>query len=525
MGTWISPCLVLGVGLTLTALVPARAAAEEPRLPLIEPGRHPVGWKAFVRPDFSRPYIDCFAGPAWAKSPRPILFAVWYPALRQEKAFLKLGDYLRLEGVSPPHAKFLQRLATVGRQVVTQEISDTPEEWLSQTESQLADRHLDRPTLATRAPPAAGRFPLLIYHPGLRGFFADSAPLLEHLASHGYVVVSSAFQPVGPESVLIDADIDRSRRDIEFILSEMRQEAQVDLAHVGLLGHSFGASAALATTLRNGSVDAVVSIDSTLDYQRIRDLPLEGDWAVFAEPQRLRAPSLFFAQKEGVRFDLVKSFTGSERLLVEIPGVDHGSFIWHGPSGAALRGDPTAAVKTQAYRTVMLIVQQFLDAHLKQNDRAIAFLATQSEEGRGFRFERLPASKPLPSATELGAALLARGAGASQGIVWLESVVKKDSLPFPVLQDLITTLREREQPVAAKAVAELSARIYADNFRAMEILGDLQVKDRELDRATTSYRNALQRLRPARIRPFEMKTRLRDRLNRKLERLKKATTP
>jgi hypothetical protein len=51
-------------------------------------------------------------------------------------------------------------------------------------------------------------------------------------------------------------------------------------------------------------VGAVVSIDSTLDYQPIRDLPLEGAWSVLLEPLELRVPALVFAQKERARFQI-----------------------------------------------------------------------------------------------------------------------------------------------------------------------------------------------------------------------------
>ena len=228
----------------------------------------------------------------------------------------------------------------------------------------------------------------------------------------------------------------------------------------------------------------MASIDSTLDYDRMRDLPLEGAWALFLEPELLPAPALIFARKERAqRFDLVKTFTASERLLRRGAGRRPQQLHLARPLGRQpARADPAAARRVEAYRTVILFVQQFFDAHLKQNDRAIAFLATQPEEGQGFRFERLPGSKPQPSATELGAGLVARGLG--PGLTWLEGTVKRDNLPFPLLQDLVVALAEREQHAAAKAVAETSVILYSDNFRAFEELGDLQTRERQWERAS-----------------------------------------
>ena len=59
-----------------------RAGRRTCRLPLLEPGRHAVGWRAFVRSDFSRPYRRRLR--ATEPGARPILFAVWYPAQKQD---------------------------------------------------------------------------------------------------------------------------------------------------------------------------------------------------------------------------------------------------------------------------------------------------------------------------------------------------------------------------------------------------------------------------------------------------------
>ncbi len=513
----VGRAVVLAALFVLTfAHAPVGARAQAARPPLLDPGRHPVGWRVSVRADGGRLYADAFAQPG----PRPILFAVWYPAQKSGAARMVQGDYLRLEGpgTPPAHARFLQRLATVSRRVIAEEILEPAEPWLLEPDAEVVRRYLAQETLASRGAPALpGRFPLLVYHPGLGGHYADSAPLLEHLASHGYVVVASAFQPAGPESLRIDPDLDRSRADAEFIFAQMRDDPQVDLEQVGLLGHSFGAIAALATSMSNRLVDAVASIDSTFDYGRIDDLGLEGPWVLFLDAHLLQAPALIFARKEGARYDLIKTFTASERLLVEVPGVDHNTFIWHGPAGASLRADPGAARRVDAYRTVILFVQQFFDARLKQNDRAIAFLDTQREEGEGFRFERL-AGKPLPSATELGAGVIARGPG--PGLTWLEGLVKKSALPYPLVQAVVGALAEREHAAYAKLVAEMAVIVYADDFRAFEELGDLQAGERQWERARDSFRGALQRLRATRIRPPSMKNTLRTRLQSKIDRCK-----
>ena len=57
------------------------------------------------------------------------------------------------------------------------------------------DAFLATPTACTRDAPVHGAdHPLVLYHSGAGSSFEDDAVLCEFLASHGYVVIGSAFQ-------------------------------------------------------------------------------------------------------------------------------------------------------------------------------------------------------------------------------------------------------------------------------------------------------------------------------------------
>ena len=104
------------------------------------------------------------------------------------------------------------------------------------------------------AEPISGRFPLLAFSHGFGGIRYQSIFLTEHLATHGFVIVS----PDHPDNTLLDLDPDVTPRvllerpdDIRFTVDEaLRRSAEgegvlggkLDAdAGYGMMGHSFGA--------------------------------------------------------------------------------------------------------------------------------------------------------------------------------------------------------------------------------------------------------------------------------------------
>ena len=124
-------------------------------------------------------------------------------------------------------------------------------------------------------PPAAGKFPVVIYHPGLGGTFDDNAVACEYLASHGYVVLSSAYEAADSSSLNIDGDLATSLDDLNFLLRYAATLPFADSCQVAAMGHSYGAQAMLAwRRAPNSPLDAVVFLDSTVEYRPLDDIPL-----------------------------------------------------------------------------------------------------------------------------------------------------------------------------------------------------------------------------------------------------------
>ena len=182
------------------------------------------------------------------------------------------------------------------------------------------------------APP----YPLIVFSHGLSAFRNQSDYLTEHLASHGYVVVSADYPLTGlsAPSGLHVYDVLNQPGDISFLIDTLTSLSQdpastlfglVDGENVGAIGHSYG-----------GLTTVLVSHAPDLRDTRIKaSLPLSPfdcllDEDFFAESE---VPILFM----GGNIDLITmfesnlrkpfNFANSPKYLVEINGGIHMGFI------------------------------------------------------------------------------------------------------------------------------------------------------------------------------------------------------
>lgn len=154
------------------------------------------------------------------------------------------------------------------------------------------------------AAPADGSFPLVVVAPALRDA-AIALPADRQLASHGFVVVTVRF----PESSFPgDAvlGVPHQPADVSFVIDELQRgalpddlTAATDLDHIGLIGHSSGATTAFGVLAydccQDERVDAVVAHGGTpYDFESSRvstDAPIlhvvsNGDVVALVDPVR-----------------------------------------------------------------------------------------------------------------------------------------------------------------------------------------------------------------------------------------------
>jgi hypothetical protein len=345
----------------------------------LKPGPHAIGFRSVWELDFSRTYNRVFADKttyASGKAPRPILVNIWYPAEKPARVRpMPHREYLAIESRDPRLSKFATQLVDYNKSVICKYVMGQPAAKLSEVKRRLFDRFWATPTAALRdAPPADGKFPIVVYHSGAGSSFEDNAVLCEFLASHGYLVVGSAFQRASGESFNVDAG-QGSFRDIDFLIAHASRLPQADWNHIGLAGHSAGAHASLRFRAReNCAVDAVVSLDTTQDYYTMAT----HGWEEMIEEvlrhlKNMTGPLLFVASAHAV-FDFSDSLKYAERYYLTFREQDHDDFISQGVMGRLLAcwaqpDDVRARDKLETvranYTATCEYILAFFDAYLK----------------------------------------------------------------------------------------------------------------------------------------------------------------
>jgi len=393
---------LVAVGVVLLSFPGAFGEEPAPLWAGLKPGPHTVGFRSLWQFDYSRQFHMTFADKsahAAEKAPRPILINIWYPAAKDGMAKrMPHGDYFKIRSDDPKLGKFSAGLAEYNRDRLTQELLRKPVAKLASREKQLLEEFFKTPTACVRAAAAAGgTFPLVIYHAGAGSSFEDNSVLCEFLASHGFVVLGSAFQR-GGDSFNTDGR-DRSARDVEFLIAYSRQLPGVDWSHVGLVGHSLGAQAALYYASQTDcAVDAVVSLDTTQDYHGLKDPTWEADFTtpVVKRGKNFVCP-LVMAAESFATFELADTFQSSRRYYLTFKEMGHNDFISQGLVARDLRArihagdakdtpaemeDETPMTRKDAlararagYRSLCVFVLQFLTAELKGDAAGKEFLA------------------------------------------------------------------------------------------------------------------------------------------------------
>jgi hypothetical protein len=173
---------LLAVAAVLIAIASTPATGQEPLLwGSLKPGPNAVGYRTLYQLDHTRRYdpefmTDPTKPPVY--KPRPILICVWYPAKKTDAKPMEYRQYLDVSSDDVLIAPFVKRLS---RHVVAV-VSDTTvgKEPANRTLAETAafERLLATRTFAVKdAPPAEGRFPVVLNHAGLDGVADDNSVL------------------------------------------------------------------------------------------------------------------------------------------------------------------------------------------------------------------------------------------------------------------------------------------------------------------------------------------------------------
>jgi dienelactone hydrolase len=386
----------------------------------LKAGKYPVGFRSLYQLDVARSYDADYpaTGRPPVKKPRPIFLAIWYPAAAQHDTSMVYRDYFRAVSEASPVPEFAQRLRRFTRDTACKYMMGKECEKLTEQERVAWEGLLATPVFATLNVAAApGRFPVVIYHPGLGGTFDDNAVACEYLASQGYVVLSSAYQAADSSLLSIDGDLGTSLEDLSFVLRYAATLPFADVSRVAGMGHGYGAEAMLAWRARPGSpLDAVVFLDSPVAYRPLEDFA--NFQAALERNRNSTVPVAMFADQRRhpswQRLDQYLQFAARYEASVE--GMEHNDFVSQGASG---KGE---AVR-RSYEAVCEAILRFLNGHLKGDAAALetlrgtgpaglvplAYQAPRQAAPTSAQFARLYASEGAENLEVLAA--LVRGTG------------------------------------------------------------------------------------------------------------------
>lgn len=384
--------LAIGIGIGVNGPVHAGPSPLTP-----EAGPHPVGLRVVQQYDYSRAMdeqVDAFGKTLPTPPARPIQTLVWYPAKRSGAAPMRIADYGQL-GLSEVDFGFPAGEAAKQRAA-----------WLAGPQKSIHDS----PTMAVRdAAPAGGNYPVLIYAPSYGATAFENLDLCEYLASQGYVVLAS--RSLGPRSALMTVDVEgveAQAADIAFLANYARSLPQADMNKVAALGFSWGGLANVFAAARSTRIKALVSLDGSIRFN-----PKIWSAASYVRPVRTAVPMLSLgmyalpAEELELNDKLGPSYLNtmqySDVYMATMHPMHHRHFSSWGLRFAAddSFGDYGRADVFQAYRAVALYTHRFLDAYVKKDEKALAFMRQPparhgiAPQLMAMRFK--PASAEVPS--------------------------------------------------------------------------------------------------------------------------------
>jgi dienelactone hydrolase len=479
------------------------------------PGPYAVGFTTATVVDATRTIAapkDYLGRPHPGYGQRPVHVAIWQPAESATSGVaMSYGDYLPLLAWdTAPQAEGAAR-----RQVDEWQYIQAVTPLAGPPDPAAMERLLGERVWARRdARPAPGRFPVLVYAPGMGYPAFDNSVLFEYLASHGYVVVASP--SIGPTAGRMPgsgAGLEAQARDLEFLVGYVQTLPQADPERIGTAGFSWGGLSSVLLALRNARVRAVVSLDGVI--RETGSLALARTFPDF-RPERLRVPMLVFtptadrATPDFADESALDQVRFAELTRAAVPGSDHHDF---GSMSSLLRraSQPGKgrdwAPATAGYEAICELTLEFLDVHVKGGGAAALRPGSAAWTLCGVSTRR--AGKGPPTAAELGEIL--ETDGPARAIEVVRTVAKEQpeaaaSIEGAINQagyELLFAGRTRD----AIAVLALGVEIAPESYNASDSLGEAYLAVGELDRARACYLDAKSKLEKAKDLSPEVKAR------------------
>jgi len=469
-----------------------------------KPGPDAVGLKVVEQYDFSRSYrsvTDELGKPNQGERARPLQTLIWYPAQKSSGKPMTVGDY----------GDLLATETTFGRP----QLAPDWKHWLDSMKPTLKDS-----MWAVRdAPLLGGKFPVVIYAPSISSMSWENADLCEYLASHGYVVVASPDMGAASREVTVDlADINAQAQDISFLIGYAQTLPDTEMSEIAVAGFSWGGISNLFAAARDNRIDALVALDGSMRY-----FPGLVKAATDVHPEQMTIPMLFFTQgptsleklarhipsKDTEGPNVLNAWTHGDLITVDdmaLVHTQHSSMyqrnenIWEGYLSNH-RADYSRADGIVGYAWVARYTLEFLDAYLKHDAQAMAFLKkTPSEVGVPPHMMTVDfrAGKGIPATLDAFRAELGRQGFDHAPAIY--AAMLKGQPDFKLDEDTMnfwasTLMGENHLPEATD-LFKLDVQLFPESWNAYDSLGEAYMRAGQKQLAIDNYKKSLE-LNPA----------------------------
>lgn len=346
-------------------------------------GKYNVGFLHYTTSDSTRTYSRIYDYTN-KKVERPIAVSIWYPS-----------EQMVVNGEPLAVSNYLEVLKE------EEEWEHLPNEqilnWFYYLNTPANQKHLVEQTTAyAKAEFGKGRFPVIVYAPSYQASSIENFALCEYLASHGFVVVSSPSRGTETRGFSNNnaKEMETQARDVEFLMKEAGKFPVADYDKIAIMGFSFGGLSNIIVQNRNDNVKAIVSLDGTERYQY--ELLIQSS---FFDAKNIDVPYIHMAQKDipeivlkedninaelNSKFQLFDSLSKSKAYRLKFHNLTHSYFSTLGVlfANRDKRQDKSDPEIMESYKLVSTYTLNFLNAVLKNDEKALEFIAKQPTENR-----------------------------------------------------------------------------------------------------------------------------------------------
>ncbi len=232
--------------------------------------------------------------------------------------------------------------------------------------------------------PLSQDLPVVIYHQGLGGTFDENILMIELLASHGFLVITSSFVNSDASWTLGVGDTDASIGDIDFIINYTQSSLSYS-NQIFLMGHSFGANTIFTyPAVGKHRVSGIIPLDSDYGYSYYYHMNEKNAPDLSNQKNYIDLP-IFAAGRSDAHFRMIDLLDKSNRNFLKVNHFKHNDFCAQTIIGAAQclpysTQQEQIRSKRLQYQKLNELILTFLKNCLKDNQKNLSSIPLDTNQ-------------------------------------------------------------------------------------------------------------------------------------------------